>query len=443
MELVSTSRPPTVSQPSSASPSHLIFWAFAIALTGALLFLRRPDAVLHAQFWAEDGVVWFADAYNLGGLKALLRPLDGYLQTLPRLACAAALWAPLLYAPLVTNLIALVIEALPPLFLLSSRMRNIGPLALRCVLALLLLFVPDSSEVHAAITDSEFQMAVLACLIVIAEVPRSWAGCVFDVVVLALFALTGPFCVLLFPVALVRTLAPLVAKRTPPAKPTRPERWRWIQLLLLATGGLAQGLTVLTTAGARLNTTLGASLSKFVHIIGGQLVLPLFLGSNRLYDVSADPATVTLVASVLTIAAVSAFAYGLAEGSLELRCFILFALFVLTAALAYPTIEPINNQWDVFLRPDLGLRYWYLPRLALMATLIWLLGDRRPAAIRILAGVLACVMALALVSHWRYKPLPDFHFDSYVRVFEQLPPGATGRFRLNPGGPWIMELVKR
>jgi hypothetical protein len=442
MELLSTSRPRTVSQPSTASPSHLIFWALAIALTGALLFLRRPDAVLHAQFWAEDGVVWFADAYNLGGLKALLRARDGYVQTLPRLACAAALWVPLLYAPLVTNLIALVIEALPPLFLLTSRMRNLGPLALRCVLALLLLFVPDSSEVHAAITDSEFQMAVLACLIVVAEVPRSWAGCVFDIVVLALFAFTGPFCVLLFPVALVRTLAPLVARRTPPAKPARIERWRWIQLSLLATGGLAQGLTVLTTAGARLNTTLGASLSKFVHIIGGQLVLPLFLGSNRLYDISKDPA-VTLVASMLTIAALSALAYGLAEGSLELRCFILFALLVLTAALAYPTIEPINKQWDVFLGPGLGLRYWYLPRLALMATLIWLLGRRRPAAIRILAGVLACVMALALVSHWRYKPLPDFHFESYVRVFEQLPPGATGRFRLNPGGPWIMELLKK
>jgi hypothetical protein len=429
--------------PPSGSRARTIFWAVAIAVTVALLFLRRPDAVLHAQFWAEDGVVWFADAYNLGGLKALLRPLDGYLQTLPRLACAAALWAPLERAPLVTNLIALVIEALPALFLVSSRMRNLGPLALRCALALLLLFVPDSSEVHAAITDSEFQMAVLACLIVIAEVPRSWAGRVFDIVVLALFALTGPFCVLLFPVALLRTLVPLLTKRTPPARPTQPDRWRWIQLMLLATGGLAQGLTVLTTAGARLNTTLGASLTKFVDIVGGQLVLPLFVGSNRLYEISKDPAQVTLVASVLTIAALAACVYGLAEGSLELRCFVLFALLILTAALAYPTIEPINNQWDVFLRPDLGLRYWYLPKLALMATLVWLLGRRRPAAIRILVGVLTCVMALAMVSHWRYKPLPDFHFESYVRVFDQLPQGATGQFRLNPGGPWIMELVKR
>src|SRR5271157_2529140 len=138
MELASTSSERTVSQP-SAPHTRIVFWAVAVAITAALLFLRRPDAVLHAQFWAEDGVVWFADAYNFGAFKALLRARDGYLQTLPRLACAVALWAPLVRAPLVTNLLALVIEALPPLFLLSTRMRNLGPLPLRCALAVLLL----------------------------------------------------------------------------------------------------------------------------------------------------------------------------------------------------------------------------------------------------------------------------------------------------------------
>jgi len=144
-----------------------------------------------------------------------------------------------------------------------------------------------------------------------------------------------------------------------------------------------------------------------------------------------------------TIAALFAIAYGLAKGSLELRCFVLFALLVLTAALAYPTVEPVRYQWAPFLVPGQGLRYWYIPKLALMATLVWLLGRRRPVAIRLLAGVLTCVMGVALVTHWRYPALPDFRFDGYVRTFEALPSGATGQFRLNPGGPWIMVLVKR
>jgi len=438
----STSKPRTVSQP-SATRTPTLFWAVAISVTAALLFLRRPDALLRAQFWAEDGVVWFADAYNFGALKALLRARDGYLQTLPRLASAVALWAPLVRAPLVTNLIALVIEALPPLFLVSARMRNLGPLGLRCTLALLLLFVPDASEVHAAITDSEFQMAVLACLVIIAEVPRSLAGRIFDVVVLALFSLTGPFCVLLFPVALARILVPLLVPQSINVQASKSEnRWRWIQISLLVAGGLVQGLTVLTTAGARLNTTLGASLATFVQIMAGQIVLPLFLGRNPFDPMTSGP-TKVMLASLLTISALFAFAYALAKGSLELRCFIVFALLVLAAALAFPTVEPTRYQWEPFLVPGQGQRYWYLPKLALMATLVWLLGRQRPATARVMAGALACIMGFALVSHWRYPPFPDFRFDSYVRVFEQLPHGATGQFRLNPGGPWIMLLVKK
>ena len=169
-ETAATSSKRAVSQPSGAR-AHVVFWAIAIAVTATLLVFRRPDAVFHAQFWAEDGVVWFADAYNHGGLRALLFARDGYLQVFPRLGAAAALWVPLVHAPLVMNLIALAIESVPPLFLLSTRMRNLGPLGLRCGLALLYLFVPDSSEVHAIITDSQSQLAVLGCLVLIAEVP--------------------------------------------------------------------------------------------------------------------------------------------------------------------------------------------------------------------------------------------------------------------------------
>src|SRR5664280_1289933 len=184
MALAETQTTPAAADESRPSLTPAVFWSLAIAVTGALLVLRRPDAVFHAQFWAEDGVVWYADAYNHGALRALLFARDGYLHLLPRLGAAGALWVPWLRAPLVMNLIALIFESLPPLFLVSSRMRNIGPLGVRCGLALLYLFVPDSSEVHGIITDSQSQIAVLACLVLIADVPRSRRGRVFDVAVL-------------------------------------------------------------------------------------------------------------------------------------------------------------------------------------------------------------------------------------------------------------------
>jgi hypothetical protein len=421
-----------------------VFWALAIAVTGTLLVLRRPDAVFHAQFWAEDGVVWYADAYNHGGLRALLFARDGYLQLLPRLAAAAALRVPLLWAPLMLNLIALVIESVPPLFLVSSRMRNLGPLGLRCGLALLYLFVPDSSEVHAIITDSQSQIAVLACLVLIAEAPRSSWGKGFDVAVLVLCALTTPVGILLLAVALARTVIPLLVRQwRKAAPPTSEGRWRWIQVSLLGACALVQVLTLLSTAGARLNTTLGASTAKLCRIVAGQIVVPIFRGSNRLNRVADNPATVTLVAVVITIVTALVCLYALLRGSLELRCFLLLAMLVLLAALAFPSVEPVPFQWNLFLLPGVGLRYWYIPKLALMATLIWLLGRQRPAPVRLLAATLACVMVFSMVWHWRYPAFTDFHFASYVRVFEQLPSGTAFQIRVNPGGVWVMTLVKR
>jgi hypothetical protein len=421
-----------------------LFWALAVAVTSALLILRRPDAIFHAQLWGEDGVVWFADAYNHGALRALFFARDGYLQLFPRLVAAVSLWVPLVHVPLVFNVFALAVEAVPPLFLVSGRMRNLGSLPLRCGLAMLYLFVPDSFEVHAIVTDSQSQLAVLACLVIIADVPRSRWGKTFDVVVLVLCALTTPMGILLLAVALARTILPLIVDRSADPGPSRPEaRWRWVQVSLLGVCAALQGLTLLTTAGARLNTTLGASVSRLAQIVAGQIVLPVLLGHNRLYQLTSDPEKVTVLAGLITIAATLLCVYALLRGTPELRCFIFFALLVLAAALTFPTVEPIEYQWDIFLVPGLGIRYWYIPRLAVMVTLFWLVGRQRPLPIRALAGVLACLMALSAVRYWRYPAFPDFSFESYVQAFEQLPQGATGQFRLNPGGIWVMKLVKK
>jgi hypothetical protein len=420
-----------------------VFWGLAIAVTGALLVLRRPDAVFHAQFWAEDGVVWYADGYNHGALRALLLPRDGYLQVLPRLAAAAALCVPLLRAPLTMNLIALVVESLPALFLVSSRMRNLGPLGLRCALALLYLFVPDSFELHAIMTDSQWNLALLVFLVLIAEAPKSRAGKVFDVAVLALCAVSGPFCVFVIPVALVRTLEPLFTRSAGPKVNQPEQRWHWVQLSVLLAGCIVQGLVLLTARDARLDTALGASIPKLVQIIAGQIVVPVFRGSNRLDQMASSPAAFTVLAFLLTILAAAAFAYGLLRGSLALRCFILFAALAVTAGFMYPTAEPVPYQWNVLLLPDVGLRYWYLPRLALMATLVWMLGRQRPMLVRLVAGVLACIMVFSMVRHWPYPAFTDFNFPSYVRVFEEIPPGTPLQIRVNPGGIWMMTLVKR
>src|SRR4051812_48196183 len=74
----------------------------------AIVVSRRPDVVFHAQFWAEDGKIWYADAFNLGVIQPFLHPAAGYFDTFPRLAALAGLLLPLGMVPLMFNCIAVV-----------------------------------------------------------------------------------------------------------------------------------------------------------------------------------------------------------------------------------------------------------------------------------------------------------------------------------------------
>ena len=115
------------------------------ALLAALLLLRSPGRLLHPQFWAEDGTVFFQDAFNHGFLQTILQPASGYLHSFPRLVAGLSLLFPMEQAPLVFNLAAFVVQLLPALYLLSPRMARVIPsFPARAVAALLYVSLPAS-----------------------------------------------------------------------------------------------------------------------------------------------------------------------------------------------------------------------------------------------------------------------------------------------------------
>ena len=56
-------------------PAALLALGLGLAL---LLAARNPDVLLHPEFWAEDGWVWFPDAYQ-HGWRSLAWPLMQFL----------------------------------------------------------------------------------------------------------------------------------------------------------------------------------------------------------------------------------------------------------------------------------------------------------------------------------------------------------------------------
>src|SRR4051794_29122484 len=180
---------------------HLPLLLVSFVLAAVAVVSRRPDAIFNSQFFAEDGNVWFAEAYNNGWARALAITHTGYFQTLPRLGAALALAVPLQHAPLVMNLVGLLLQIAPAVFLLSSRTELWAPLRIRLLMALAYLALPNNSELDVSITEAQWHLALLACLVVLSRAPESRAGFAFDLTVLALCGLTGPFCIVLFPVA--------------------------------------------------------------------------------------------------------------------------------------------------------------------------------------------------------------------------------------------------
>ena len=149
----------------------------AIFLFACLLLIsRRPEAILHAQFYAEDGHVWFADAYNLGFWDTLFRAQDGYFQTFSRLGGALAVLAPMVLAPLVLNVIAIAAQALPASLLLMGRSSEWGSFRFRALLAAAFLALPNCTEPSFGITESQWMLAFSAFLLLVAREPRSWMG---------------------------------------------------------------------------------------------------------------------------------------------------------------------------------------------------------------------------------------------------------------------------
>ena len=411
----------------SASRTDLRWYWYLAAISGAaaVIFLRQPDALLHAQFFAEDGRYWFADAYNAGWLPSLFRSQDGYFQTLPRLAAALALLVPLRLAPLVMNLCGLLVQILPVPLLLSNRLSGLGRLPLRAMLALIYLALPNCSELNVSIEEAQWHLALVACLVLLAGAPVTRAWKIFDISVLLLCGLTGPFAILLLPIAALQLWR------------RRDALERWALVILLGTAALQTYALLLTH---RDRWPLGASFEGLIRILAGQIFLGSLLGPNSLGVRETLPFLVAVV-----IVGVLVTTYCFVSASHEWKLLLLFCFMVLAAALRRPFTPGLAQgftSWDG-LAWSPGIRYWFLPMLAFTWTVAWyLLGEPRRRFRRIIGVALMAVMLIGVVRDWRIPPRKDFHFAAYAEAFNASPRGTVATIPINPPG-WTMQLVKR
>lgn len=396
-----------------------------------LLAARSPDALLHAGFWAEDGWVWYPDAYQYGP-GSLARPVAGYLQTVSRLVGLLAQPFPLAWAPAVFASAALVLQVLPPLFLMSSRMAGAWPDACgRLLFALLWLALPNAQEVYVNLTNAQWHLAALAFLVLLSRPPAGWPARALDASALIVSGLSGPFCVLLAPVAAWLAM-------------TRRDGTSLRRAAAVLAAAAVQSAFLLSTLGERSADPLGAGPRLLARIVSQQVVLGALAGQanmGRLQSLAAWQGDILPLLGVAVATGLTALA--LASGPVALRLAVLAAGLLFAAAMSHPQISTSGAQWPPMQTPGVGQRYYYVPMLAWLAVLFTLAGSRAWWR-RVLGAGPLLVLAIGLWSDWSIPPRPRTEFAAQVRAFEAAAPGTAVAFSFPPlFDRQPMVLVKR
>ena len=405
------------------------FLFIAPLISFLIVFSRRPDAILNPQFWAEDGTVWYADAYNHGAIYSFSAPVAGYYQTISRLVAVVSQAFPLGFAPLIFNLAAIFCKILVVNFLLSSRFSNLIPtLAGRMLVAFIYLALPHSNETHANLTNAQWHLALLSFLIIAAAPSDKTLWKIFDVAIILISALSGPFCLLLLPVAAIKWLK------------TR-ENWTLILMAILGLASVIQLSSLLTTDRPSAQP-LGANFGLFLQIIGGHLFLNTIIGDrnySRLFSRSLWNEWAAIPVNLLGFALLI---YAFIKSNLELRLLIFFSFLIAFGALVSPAASSSMPQWISLAMPGTGSRYWLIPIFCCFLTLLYLAQNTKISVVRYACVALLFLSLSGIVTDWKYPRFTNFEFQKYAAEFENAPAGQEVVIPINPE-PWDMRLVKK
>jgi hypothetical protein len=412
-------------------PLRSVLLAVAIALVAAgIVISRRPDAFTNAQFYAEDGTHWFSDAYNLGAWQALGVSLSGYFQTLSRLGAAIEVPFGVGNAPLLYNVLGLLVQIAPVIFFLSPRFRALVPsLWVRIALSAVYLLMP-TTELNVTLTNAPFHLAVLATLVILAPEARGWGWRAFDVAVIALTAVTGPFVYVLLPIAVVWWLL----------------RRRRETLLLIALLVLGLGAQLYAeTQTPRAAYPLGANLRDLVLLLCDRVVLAgPFAEEGHTHVFMTGLSHATIWASLIILLAAPVVVFAALTAPWELRLFDLTALLFVAAGLAVPAVSAAGNQWQIMTMGRAGERYFFMAQVAWVVTVLWAASRLRLPRLRQGAwGLVAVAFASGLVVAWSYPAFTDDHWPQEARQIEIAPAGTHLSLPEPPGGPWTVAITVR
>ncbi len=393
-----------------------------------VLFFRRPDALLNAQFWSEDAI-WFSDAYNSGySLLTLNDPYVGYLTVIQRLIALFSGFFPLELTPLVFNLCALGFQALVLVYLWSRRTNFIST-EMKIFITFVYLCLPYTQEMHANVTNVQWYLSLILFLLLFMKESENIIVRWIDRFLVLVGSLSGPFSIFLLPIVIFE------AWRT---KKIRPHYY------LVLFGALMQLGYILFTRDVYKDIEMGYNLITLLEIGGAQVFGAGLFGEQAVGFFLRE----SWVSPLIAIIGFLMVTYVFIRSSFVMRYFLLFGSFIFASSLISALDITGAVWWQLFKTEAFGARYFFVLHLGVFIALGWLVGSKLaiPVLLRIGAAiVLGLSFLLGVPKDFVYSPYIDFKYKAQIRAFELSPAGAqTAVPAVNPGGVWPgAVLIKR
>lgn len=179
----------------------LLGWIACILMVTAILYWRRPDAFSNPQLWAEDGNIFFTDAF-FKGARALFLPYSGYYHTLARVAALIGRLFPVRYVPYWYAFSSWLVVAAIVGYIFSERLSFTLPS--KFLLGLAIVATTANNEVFGNLANWATLMTLFWLLLAISNDGPSRRQSIFDCIILVLTGLNSPFTICLWPLFLFR-----------------------------------------------------------------------------------------------------------------------------------------------------------------------------------------------------------------------------------------------
>ncbi len=376
-----------------------------------LLYLIRgwKYYIIKPQLYAEDGVVWLADGFNLG-IRSLLIPLNGFSHLFERLFGLAVAQLPLLWTPLLFNLTGFIIFGVMVYYLYSPRTKILITDFERIFVLVSLCLISNVDEFFFNFSNSVFLLGLVGLLLIVAKTPSSKLVNILEKLLFVVLCLTLPFSWIYLVILLYNYI-----------------RYRKKQVFFLISAGfgsIIQLFTYLNREEARQSVGNLALLSKDTAIeIYNQIIAPsmTFARIDISPDVQLSLKKIAFLIIVYSFCLIATFVV-LKKSNRQTKFLIIFCIGMTLASLKSPLTD-LNSSKEIvnyMANVQFGDRYFIFGILGLGIIFAKFLNIYLPK--KISSYALIVFIALGLTSSivnnsfWIQKNLKDYRKDYYDGV---------------------------